>query len=346
MLSFRFVAMSMILFIVVFLSVRVLSRKKEPEIDIYKQTLLYDDRVRRYSFYIPPTKKPLLPLVIALHRSQSNGNDFRKMMQFRFEALAQKKKFIMLYPDGYNGNWNDCRKAPTDAAHTENIDDTGFIKTLIDLFIKEHGADPSQVYVTGMSGGGHMAFRLVQEIPEAIAAIAPLLAQIPTPDNSVCDSFDKPMPVFLLHGTNDPISPYEGGHISLFGLFLKQGAVQSADETLNHFSRINGLSDIPVITRIDHQTSNQFRIEKRIRQKKGAPGIQQYIIHGGGHTLPGTDPLPSLFFGKTFPEGKLAEDLITFFMRHSKEKRKEPDKTIDKVALSQSFINSVIFYTL
>jgi polyhydroxybutyrate depolymerase len=43
----------------------------------------------------------------------------------------------------------------------------------------------SRVFVFGYSGGGHMAFRLAQEAPGRIAAIAVVAASIPAPDNAV-----------------------------------------------------------------------------------------------------------------------------------------------------------------
>jgi poly(3-hydroxybutyrate) depolymerase len=45
--------------------------------------------------------------------------------------LADQHGFVVVYPDGYKHTWNDCHSQATFAAHTENIDDMGFVKGLI-----------------------------------------------------------------------------------------------------------------------------------------------------------------------------------------------------------------------
>ena len=47
------------------------------------------------------------------------------------DRLADQHGFVVLYPDGYRRNWNDCRKHATFPAKLQNIDDIGFIRTLI-----------------------------------------------------------------------------------------------------------------------------------------------------------------------------------------------------------------------
>ena len=66
-----------------------------------------------------------------------------------------------------------------DRAHRDNIDDVGFISALIDLMIKDYNMDPNRVYMTGISNGAIMSYRLACEIPHKIAAIAPVDGNIP-----------------------------------------------------------------------------------------------------------------------------------------------------------------------
>ncbi len=290
--------------------------------DIMQGSFIHQGVDRTYSYYISETLPALSPLIIVLHKSKSNSSELREMMKFRYEELADQKKFAVLYPDGYERNWNDCRKAPGDSAHKKNIDDTGFINRLIDLFTEKYGIDSSKIYVSGMSGGGHMTLRLANEIPGKITAIAPTLTQLPEKRNSVCGEMNQSISVFLLHGTKDPISPYDGGEISLFGLFLRQGIVLSAQDTTNHFLKINGLTVKPVISR--HKSPNETWTEKYIWGENNKPKIWQYIVHGGGHTLPGTRHLPKFIFGKTCDIRNIADDIVDFFLidgkiRHKKE---------------------------
>ena len=51
----------------------------------------------------------------------------------------------------------------------------GFVATLIDTLVRDHGADPVRVYVTGMSNGAMLAHRMGYLLPQRIAAIAPVV---------------------------------------------------------------------------------------------------------------------------------------------------------------------------
>ncbi len=57
---------------------------------------------------------------------------------YEFDCLADEHGFVVLYPDGYRRNWNDCRKYATFPAKRENIDDMSFIRTMITRVIAEH----------------------------------------------------------------------------------------------------------------------------------------------------------------------------------------------------------------
>jgi polyhydroxybutyrate depolymerase len=131
--------------------------------------------------------------------------------------MADQRGFVVLYPDGYRGNWNDCRRNATFAAKKEKIDDASFILALIDRFRAERAIDAKQVYAFGYSNGGHMAFRLAMEAPDEIAAIAAVAASLPTPDASSCPQQGGTSRVMLVNGTEDPINPYQGGLVTIFG---------------------------------------------------------------------------------------------------------------------------------
>lgn len=60
-----------------------------------------------------------------------DGARMRLCTGYEFDCLADQHGFVVIYPDGYRRNWNDCRKYATFPAKRENIDDIGFIRTLI-----------------------------------------------------------------------------------------------------------------------------------------------------------------------------------------------------------------------
>jgi len=53
--------------------------------------------------------------------------------------------------------------------------------------------------------------------PGPAAGIANFGADLPTPDNSTCSQDSRTPPFMIVAGTDDPISPYNGGEVSIFG---------------------------------------------------------------------------------------------------------------------------------
>jgi polyhydroxybutyrate depolymerase len=93
----------------------------------------------------------------------------REWTGYEFDQLADQHGFVVVYPDGYKRNWNDCHSRATFAAHTENIDDMGFVKGLIAREVAQHQIDGKHVYVLGYSNGGQMVLRLALQAPEQVA---------------------------------------------------------------------------------------------------------------------------------------------------------------------------------
>jgi poly(hydroxyalkanoate) depolymerase family esterase len=185
---------------------------------IRQNTVRVGDRDRTYLIYVPANLPQQAALVIVLHGSEMDGARMRLCTGYEFDCLADEHGFVVLYPDGYRRNWNDCRKYATFPAKRENIDDMSFIRTMIKRVIVEQAIDQKRVYVFGYSNGGHMAFRLAMEAPNEIAAVAAIAASLPTPDASSRPQQGRTSRVTLINGTADPINPYQGGTVTLFGL--------------------------------------------------------------------------------------------------------------------------------
>ena len=97
--------------------------------------------------------------MIVLHGSGMDGARMRLCTGYEFDCLADQHGFVVIYPDGYRHNWNDCRKYATFPAKRENIDDMGFIRTLIARASIEQAIDEQQVYAFGYSNGGQPSRR-------------------------------------------------------------------------------------------------------------------------------------------------------------------------------------------
>jgi polyhydroxybutyrate depolymerase len=169
-------------------------------------------QTRTYRLYTPPGfgRESPAPLVLVLH---GGGGDGAKMERLTaFSALAQREKFLVVYPDAMYRNWNDGRGAAVSRVHRERIDDLGFIATLLDALTREYHIDASRVFATGISNGAIFSHFLAAQLSSRIAAIAPVAGGIADPFYQRF-SPDRPVSVLILQGTADPLVPYGGGGV-------------------------------------------------------------------------------------------------------------------------------------
>src|SRR4030095_14775304 len=80
-------------------------------------------RTRTWIAYVPAKPASHPALVIALHASMGNAEHARAVFGYDFDLLADQHGFIVVYPQGYEGHWNDCKVMGPYAAKRENIDD-------------------------------------------------------------------------------------------------------------------------------------------------------------------------------------------------------------------------------
>jgi polyhydroxybutyrate depolymerase len=250
---------------------------------------------RTYEIFVPDGKKGL-PVVFNLHGGGSWG---KRMCNYTaFPALAKTEDFIVVCPDGIDGNWNDGRKNMDTRAHRENIDDLGFISALIDKLSKDYAIERKRVFVTGISNGGIMAFRLACRLSDKIRAIAPVAGSIPVdwdcnPKNNV--------PMLLLGGTGDPIVPWEGGLIG--PLFQKRGNIYSFEKAFQIWGNLNKCPETSEWQALPDIKPDGTRVYKR--EKSGCAGnteVLLYKVEKGGHTWPGAfeySIFQELLVGKT-----------------------------------------------
>src|SRR5438105_11949936 len=141
---------------------------------------------RTYLTYLPRGLPKGAPLVVVMHGSGQNGAQTRIWTGYGFERLADERGFAVVYPDGYEGYWNACNIVGDYSANKLDIDDVAFLTRMIDKLTAETGVDPGRVFATGVSRGGHMAFRLALEAPSRFRAVAAVAANVPTPENFKC----------------------------------------------------------------------------------------------------------------------------------------------------------------
>ncbi|MEE4209903.1 MAG: hypothetical protein V2I43_11610 [Parvularcula sp.] len=313
-LSSGLIVLAMALLVVTFFLLTP-PRPLEPQLDasVIEDTTIFGGRERKWLLFEPdvPATEPWLVLV--LPGSQLTAELMRALFAYGLDKRAARDGHFLLYPEGWKLEWNGCRDAPDNEAHNLPVDDVGFLTSLIAEIRAEKGIAAHDVFVIGLSGGGQMAYRLATERPKLFSAAAVLVAQQPEPSNSRCREPQGPVPMLIMNGTADPLIPYEGGIPSFYGL-TPAGPVQSMEGTIRHWKGVNGLTGQPEVRRIDHGPDGTSSWAEHRAWEDGTASLHAYIIHGGGHTVPGGwQYAPAFVVGPVNRDIDAAEVIWSFF---------------------------------
>jgi polyhydroxybutyrate depolymerase len=274
-------------------------------------------RQRTFSFYVPDSVAKSPALIFALHGSWGNGVRMRKLSHFQFDLLADREGFIVVYPDGYKGFWNDCRRSADYAANVENIDDPAFFRAMVAFFAERFHADATRIYALGVSNGGQMVYRLALEMPETFAALAAVAANLPVEALLDCEQSRRPVSIAILNGTRDPINPYNGGLVKLFGN-SSRGMVRSSAESAKYWADLAGAEQPAAVQRLPEADGDPHTwIDRQIWQGRDEVEVRLYSLHGSGHVLPSrTSSVMEFVLGGAAGDVESAPELWDFFSAH------------------------------
>jgi polyhydroxybutyrate depolymerase len=251
---------------------------------------------RSYRTYVPRGLARGAPLVVVMHGAGENGGRIRIETGYAFDRLADAHGFAVVYPNAYEGFWDVCT-----VVGAVQVDDVGFLTAMVDQLAGEIGVDPRRVFATGVSRGGFMAYRLALEAPARFRAVAAVSANVPSPENFTCKAAGAgTSSVMIMNGTSDPLVPFDGGSVSVYGLFYKLGKVRSSRESAQYFADLNHLTGPP--------WRNQ-NVE-----------VQLVVVQGGGHGIPQPYYRHPRLLGPSLREPNGPEVIWEFFHRHDVEK--------------------------
>jgi polyhydroxybutyrate depolymerase len=283
--------------------------------DFQRQTFVHNGIKRNYLLHLPnnSNQNNASPLIIVLHGGHGTAKGMIKLTYGAFNTLADKENCIVVYPNGIKKNWNDGRQQMPESyiAHNQNIDDVGFIETIIDIMIKTYHADPSRVYISGMSNGAIMTERLAIELYNKIAAAAPVCGNIAADLHAVPK---HPVAMLLINGNNDPLVPYEGGNVHFFKKQL--GKVVSAKESAQFWVQAHNIKSNPqIITLANTDPYDNCTASETVW---GNNAVVLLTIENGGHTWPGgLQYLGKRLIGNTCRDFNASELIWEFFKAHT-----------------------------
>lgn len=236
------------------------------------RVIVVDGRPRTYWVHRPAGLGTVnaVPLVVMLHGGFGTGAQAEK--SYGWDAMADAHGFVVAYPDGISNAWNagTCCGLP----QRTNVDDVGFIGAVIDKLVADEHVDRARVYVTGISNGAFMAYRVACELPGGVAAIGPDAGTMIVP----CDHA-PPTSVLHIHGLADQNVPYNGG-VGTKG--VTKDSRPSVPDTIAKWRAIDQCGP-PTITTAGPAHTNTSPCA-------GARAVTLITIDGAGHQWPGSQP--------------------------------------------------------
>ncbi len=294
-----------IYFITIFFSINIFSQY---------DSLYHNEIWRTYLIHLPPqynsSEDNKYPLILVLHGGFGSAYNIEEQSKFSIKADTAKIPFIVVYPEGVKSpinisTWNAGGCCGYSA--NTNIDDVGFISTLLDTIEQKYLIDKNRIYVSGMSNGGMMTYRIASELGVRIAAIAPVASVM------VNENIFEPeisIPIIHLHSFQDDSVPIEGG----LGDGVANYEYPPLDSVLNIWANLNLCTKIDTIS----NESGKF-LYKTWTNCNDEKNIELYITYDGGHSWPGgsvprigADPVSAQIDGTNL--------IWDFFIKHPKEK--------------------------
>lgn len=243
-----------------------------------------NDTIRQFTIYSSSTIKAneKAPLLLNFHGSGMTA--LEHMFYTNTNALAEEKGFIVVYPQGFNNDWNVGFEQDYDTG----TNDVAFIKILIEKLEKHYPIDVNRIYATGLSRGGFFIQRLVAELPNTIKGFVSVGAPLPNEVKKRMQSAE-PVKALYVHGTADAIVAMDG----------MENAYLSITACVNYWKKRNNSNKITSYTTFNNNKEDGTSI---LVEKYNNVAFMR--IKNGGHTWPNADA-----FNVGFPLGKTTKDI-------------------------------------
>lgn len=249
----------------------------------------FEGKNRQYKIYTPSNLNPSAKVVVLLHGLGATMNDFDLSS---WPTIADTANLILISPQGLpfenqiigtiQGVFNSgmildvpfLGQIPINS----DVNDVGFISSLIDTVISKYNIDQNRIYATGFSNGGFMTQRLACELTHRLSAVA-----------SVSGTRAKAFPA-CGPGTYLPVAHFHGDADSVVRLdgYVSSGTIGdflgiTVDSLLNYWATANhaGISSQTIL----HGDSNSnLYAESTLYKNSNDKTVLQYcLIYGGEH---------------------------------------------------------------
>lgn len=277
---------------------------QQPNFEARKMT--HQNRAREYLLYTPPSYNAQIPtpLVIAFHGGSTSHE--RLARTTLFHKLADEQGFLVAYPNGVDGHWNDGR-----SSSNPEIDDVGFVKLIISEIKRARSLDTARIYATGISNGAFMTQRLACEQSDRFAAISVVAGSMSAELNAVCQP-KRPVPIMFINSPDDTFVLWQGGEMKRG----KGGKMLSVPDSVDFWKNKNNCGQQSEKTLPKKVPQDKTKIVLReFRNCENNATVLQYIVHSGGHTWPSGKDQPPWLVGPTTQELDATQESWNFFKK-------------------------------
>jgi polyhydroxybutyrate depolymerase len=240
------------------------------------KTISVDGILRKYRIYVPLIYdgSVSVPLVFNFHGKTSSAREQERYGDFR--KIADTANFIIIHPQGMPNNTGENTWNVNDSEF--NTSDVNFISALIDNIEAQYNINSSKIYLAGLSFGGTMSYKLACVLSDRITAVACVSGAMNYKQIQGCNPSHF-LPVLQIHGTADPIIPFNGNVNFL-----------SMEKIVNHWSKINSCDSVNAdIETITNSVATDASTAQKFSYKNGMDGlVELYKVIGGGHSWPGS----------------------------------------------------------
>ena len=262
------------------------------------QSFTFDGQTRTYQLYVPRAYDGTrnVPVVFDFHGFGSNA--VQQMAYGNFKPEADRNDFLIVAPDG-QGSAAGRHFNLTNEPSLQN--DVQMVGSLLDHIEATLCVDTKRVYSTGMSDGGAMTSVLACTMANRFAAFGAVAVIIYV---NGCGT-GRGIPITAFSGTADPIVPFNGGKVNCCG----GTTVGAAPTAMANWAKAGGCD----ATYTDTTLSSEV-VQRTWHGCRAGADVVFYMIQGGGHTWPGSIPLPRL--GKTTNQIDASATIWQFFESH------------------------------
>jgi polyhydroxybutyrate depolymerase len=264
----------------------------------FSQTFEFENVARTYQLYVPPAYRgtTAVPVVFDFHGFGSNA--VQQMVYGNFEPLARRDDFLIVAPDGQDTGAGRHFNL-TDEKGLQN--DITMVLSLLDRVEATFCVDRARVYATGMSDGGGVSSALACLAPNRFAAFCPVAVQV---YRTGCAG-KYPVAMVAFHGTADPIVTYTNQKVTCCGGGTLGAVPTTMAQWAAHDHCNAKFTDAGLGTQVVRRTWTGC---------EGTSSVVLYSIIGGGHTWPGSIPIPRL--GMTTNQINASDTIWAFFAAH------------------------------